>query len=307
MIKDEGLDAWEDLGYNDKGVLYVLGQDQGHNKINGSNFHVYLPGLAKVFPDHPLVEISRHEEPERFKKEVDDRLVLLPSAKNYTAMLRRQLNALDATKMGNTLTNKILKKRKNIRFLYNSDVVGYDIDPNTKMAKAVRLGNGTSVPSDLVVVCTGPDCSYHLADCLGIILPTLQAQGYTFDMVYDDLSLHQGYSVLLRESVFTTGQYAPGRHRHSALMDFGCFKKPFHDDERWQGAKTQVARDYGISLKEVDERIRSLYVGRRPMAPDDLEIIGPLKQYPNILLNVGYGPQGFQAFCGSKILESMIE
>ena len=57
----------------------------------------------------------------------------------------------------------------------------------------------------------------------------------------------------------------------------------------------------------MEERIKDLHVGRRPLTPDNLEIIGAMKQYPNIILNVGYGPQGFQSFSGSKIVESLIE
>jgi len=39
------------------------------------------------------------------------------------------MNPLDTTKMGSTLVNKVLKKRKNVQILYDSEVVGYDIDP----------------------------------------------------------------------------------------------------------------------------------------------------------------------------------
>jgi hypothetical protein len=32
-----------------------------------------------------------------------------------------------------------------------------------------------------------------------------------------------------------------------------------------------------------------------------------MKYYPNIILNVAYGPQGFQSLTGSKIVENIIE
>jgi len=31
-----------------------------------------------------------------------------------------------------------------------------------------------------------------------------------------------------------------------------------------------------------------------------------MKHYPNVFLNVGYGPQGFMSYSGSKMLECMI-
>jgi hypothetical protein len=43
------------------------------------------------------------------------------------------------------------------------------------------------------------------------------------------------------------------------------------------------------------------------MTPDNFGIIGPMRHYPNVLLNVGYGPQGFQAISVSKIIEAYIE
>lgn len=89
FIKDEGLDAWKDLGYDDKGLVLILGHDKGEKAKSGTNFPAYKPGLDKVFPGRKYKEISRNEHPELFKIEVDDRLELLPGAKNYTTALYR--------------------------------------------------------------------------------------------------------------------------------------------------------------------------------------------------------------------------
>ena len=45
----------------------------------------------------------------------------------------------------------------------------------------------------------------------------------------------------------------------------------------------------------------------RPMSPDDFMIVGPMKHYPNVILNVGYGSQGWQCFSGAKIIEGIVE
>lgn len=57
MIKSEGLDAMEDFGYDDNGVIMILGHDKGakdliptnSDKIR-TNFPEYTYGLEKVFP-----------------------------------------------------------------------------------------------------------------------------------------------------------------------------------------------------------------------------------------------------------------
>ena len=58
---------------------------------------------------------------------------------------------------------------------------------------------------------------------------------------------------------------------------------------------------------EITQNMRNFRLGLRPMSPDNLEIIGPMRSFPNVVLNVGYGPQGFQAMSGSKIVESLIQ
>jgi len=35
--------------------------------------------------------------------------------------------------------------------------------------------------------------------------------------------------------------------------------------------------------------MKRLRLGLRPLSPDNFSIIGPMKYYPNIILNVGYG------------------
>jgi len=36
-------------------------------------------------------------------------------------------------------------------------------------------------------------------------------------------------------------------------------------------------------------------------------IIGPMKHFPNVILNTGYGPWGSYCFGGAKIVEDIIE
>jgi glycine/D-amino acid oxidase-like deaminating enzyme len=45
----------------------------------------------------------------------------------------------------------------------------------------------------------------------------------------------------------------------------------------------------------------------RPLTADSLPMVGPMKHYPNVVLNCGYGYMGFQSFGVSKIIEGIIE
>ena len=57
--------------------------------------------------------------------------------------------------------------------------------------------------------------------------------------------------------------------------------------------RQNLAKDLGMCQDEITENMRDFRLGLRPMSPDNLEIIGPMRQFPNVILNVGYGPQGF--------------
>lgn len=102
--------------------------------------------------------------------------------------------------------------------------------------------------------------------------------------------MHKLCSVVLTDSPYSYGEYEPGRIRHSAGFDIGCFQEPYYDPKRWQMARAHLARDYGLSEEEIENKMEKMVVGRRPLSPDNLEIIGAMKYYPNIILNLGYGP-----------------
>lgn len=85
------------------------------------------------------------------------------------------------------------------------------------------------------------------------------------------------------------------------------FTQPFVDQKRLKFLYKQLSQDYEIPLEEVEPRISKLRTGLRPISPDELNIIGPMKHFPNVILNTGYGPWGFYAFAGGKIVESLVE
>ena len=93
----------------------------------------------------------------------------------------------------------------------------------------------------------------------------------------------------------------------AAFVDWGCFSKPFVDPKRVEFLKHQLCDDFGLDIEEVSSRMSLLKTGLRPVSPDEMNIIGPMTHFPNVILNTGYGPWGFHAFAGGKLVETIIE
>jgi len=131
--------------------------------------------------------------------------------------------------------------------------------------------------------------------------------GYTFDIEFDKPFPVKNVNILPDNDGYAYCQYNDNTARFSVLCDFGLFKKPFIDKERLAYGFKQVAQDIGTSVEDIESRAQSLRSCFRPMSPDDTMIVGPMKHYPNVILNVGYGSQGWQCISGAKIIEGIIE
>jgi glycine/D-amino acid oxidase-like deaminating enzyme len=55
----------------------------------------------------------------------------------------------------------------------------------------------------------------------------------------------------------------------------------------------KISKDLGFTLEEFDSKVKRFRMGCRPFSPDNIEILGPMKHFPNVVLNVGYGSQGY--------------
>lgn len=89
-------------------------------------------------------------------------------------------------------------------------------------------------------------------------------------------------------------------------MDIGCFRESFVDPERLAFVKKCIQRDFGLSDDELEKRMIFYKTGLRPISPDEFSFIGPMTNFPNVILNTGYGPYGYNTFSGGKILESTV-
>ena len=201
IIEEEKVELGKDLIYNDGSQTLIM--QKGKN-----DFMKYTYGKEK-WDFHPVYSkidmINREKDAARFKAEVDDKFgELVPGVKHFTDALYRTLNILDINMLGQVLT-KAMRKRDNVKILCNTEANGYDIDKATGIVKAVKTNNPEHprIECDVVVLSNSPASPYHLWEHFGTILPSIQAQGYVFDLLYDDKSLHRGMSLKMDGLNFT--------------------------------------------------------------------------------------------------------
>ena len=93
--------------------------------------------------------------------------------KEYHHAMFRRMNILDNSKLGDVLINKVLAKKSNVKFKYNTQPTKYDIDPQTKHVKDIHLNNNEKLSCDFLVLCNGPDAGFHIWDHFRCVLPML--------------------------------------------------------------------------------------------------------------------------------------
>lgn len=133
------------------------------------------------------------------------------------------MTILDTGKLGQTLL-KLLSANKNVEIKYYTEVTGYKIE--NSLVKAVKTSQG-DIPCDIVVLCNGPQAPYHIYEHFKEVLPSIQAQGYCFNMATDAEMVP--LSLRLGNAPYSYCPYTKGLVRFSALMDFGCFEQPYFD------------------------------------------------------------------------------
>ena len=195
---------------------------------HSNDFSKYLHATKQLFPNQDVDIIGKDTDPQRWSIEVIEPLSkLCKGVKNYEFGLYRNMDILDATKLGASLI-KILNKRENVQFKYDSEALSYVIDQNSKIVRCVKTKK-EDINCDILVLCNGPQAPYHIYKNFGSVLPSVQAQGYCFDVEYDDLSLHRNLSLKLDDSPYSYCPYLPGKLRFSAGFEIGCFKEPYYD------------------------------------------------------------------------------
>lgn len=74
------------------------------------------------------------------------------------------------------------------------------------------------------------------------------------------------------------------------VCDFMLTDRVKPDEERIQFCKDRMSKDMGLTSQD---NIKLANVGLRPLTPDTIPVMGPIKQYPNVILNTGAGLVGY--------------
>ena len=187
-------------------------------------------------------------------------------------------------------------KNLGVRFEYDADVTGFDIEAGRIRAVITARGG---LSCDAAVLSLGPE-SGLMGRKLGIDLPVYPVKGYTAT-----LPLPQGkgpnmggvdedrliaYSRLgNRLRLASTAEFA-GFNRSHRPSDFSRLFKTAHD--LFPGA--------------IDESKAELWAGLRPMMPNSVPVHGRAR-YDNLWLDTGHGHVGWTMACGSgKLLSDLI-
>jgi D-amino-acid dehydrogenase len=162
----------------------------------------------------------------------------------------------------------------------------------------VVTNNGT-ILCDKVVVAAGYT-SKNIIDLLGIRLPLLPVQGYSF-------TIDNTKKILLNHLISEDAGLAhiaplKNKLRISGIADIGSIND--FDQERLNLLLKSAEKYTG----PIDSSTGKSWIGVRPLTPDDVPVIGPIPGYPDIILNTGHSSKGLTLSLGSAIaVRNMLE
>lgn len=114
----------------------------------------------------------------------------------------------------------------------------------------------------------------------------MPVKGYSFDIPTDIPA--KGLHFLFKSEAFVATLIEPGTWRIAAFGDVSGQDKEF-DPRRVRYLKNLVA---DLMDKNEAHSYKNLNTCLRPVPPDDMPVIGPLKHYPNVFLNAGHAGRG---------------
>jgi len=177
----------------------------------------------------------------------------------------------------------MLKKNSNFKLLTNSEVSELYFDKNTGCVNAVKILGKTSdqIKCDAVVICTGASTARNLSQMLSIRCPVLPLKSYSFDMPTEFVDT----ALVFEDKNFTVSNITTGLVRVNGFGDFAGFDTSF-DKRRIRNLLNIVAKTLDTTEAMKNMNLKPTLTG---LSPDDLPLIGQLKEYPNVYLNVGHG------------------
>jgi D-amino-acid dehydrogenase len=203
---------------------------------------------------------------------------------------------------------KNLKKyleSKGVRFLYNTEVTGFEFDKESIKTTKIRQELGENVlKTDQLVIATG-SWSPIVAKSLGIGLPIQAGKGYsvTYNQIPDKtLNIP---SILLEARVAITPM-SEQLIRFGGTMEIGGLNDQINMS-RVRGIMKAIPEyfpDYQISMPQKEQ----VWYGLRPCSPDGLPYIGRTTRYKNLVIASGHAMMGLSlAPATGKLVQQIIE
>jgi len=203
---------------------------------------------------------------------------------------------------------KNLKKyleSKGVRFLYNTEVTGFEFDKESIKTTKIRQELGENVlKTSQLVIATG-SWSPIVAKSLGIGLPIQAGKGYsvTYNQIPDKtLNIP---SILLEARVAITPM-SEQLIRFGGTMEIGGLNDQINMS-RVRGIMKAIPEyfpDYQISMPQKEQ----VWYGLRPCSPDGLPYIGRTTRYKNLVIASGHAMMGLSlAPATGKLVQQIIE
>ncbi|NWA41127.1 D-amino acid dehydrogenase [Pseudomonas reactans] len=186
---------------------------------------------------------------------------------------------------------------RGVNFMYNTQVLGLDIERNE--VRAVSTSKGV-IAADAIIVAMGAYSSILLRR-YGVNIDVFPVKGYSMTVPIrrpEEAPTLGG----LDEDNLLAFSVLGNRLRLTATAEFtGYDMRLSRDDFRYM---TQAAKDLFPTLCDYTQA--ELWCGLRPATPDGNPLFGPT-QIRNLFLNTGHGSQGWTMACGSgKITADLV-
>jgi D-amino-acid dehydrogenase len=173
----------------------------------------------------------------------------------------------------------VLQERENFTLLLNSEISDIYHDSKTGVARSIKiLGKREEYKLDALVICTGASTPRFLKSTLGVRVPLMPIKSYSFDMPSD-------YKCLMSFDSFHAVWQRDGVMRVHGMKDYCGYDLSF-DKRRVRNMVNIVAKNLNSQETMQKTNLASVISA---WSPDGLPLVGRLKHYPNVLMNVGHG------------------
>ncbi|NKB84705.1 FAD-binding oxidoreductase [Ochrobactrum grignonense] len=204
----------------------------------------------------------------------------LSSDFRFAVRLKRHGYSVDPGRLVKELVQTFLE---NGGRLLRSRVAGIATVPGKGVALETAHG---LVPFDKLVIAAGA-WSQDLLTSLGIKVPMISERGYHLE--FRDTGIRHNNPLMVSSGKYVATPMS-GRLRLAGIVDFRAMSRP--PQQRFWDSLARHARQLfpTANLAYIEQ-----WMGHRPSLPDSLPVIGPVPEFPNIILAFGHQHIGLTA------------